>query len=125
MRPSHLIPILLFLSCAFSPSDNQEGIDPYFIIHDYPSYRWFRDSTLNDFICPAEWDTLNPGDIVIHTDLNYCETEFPDTFWGVYSSYIFPNETLSCVQCDCDKINDTVVYDMQWYFDSLNIFWSR
>ena len=121
MRPSHIIPILLLLSCAFSPYDNQEGIDYNFIITDYPSYRWYRDSTLNDFIRPAEWDSLIPGEVVIHTDLNYYETEFPDRYWGVYYSYIFPNETLSCVECNCQNIGSNAEYDMLWYFDSLNI----
>lgn len=55
---------------------------------------------------------------------DYAETEFPDTFWGIYYSTVFPDETLSCVKCVCEKVNDTIVYDMFWYFDSLNIDWS-
>lgn len=60
--------------------------------------------------------------VVIHVGTpDYAETEFLDTFWGIYYSSVFPDETLSCVKCDCEKINDTVLYDMFWYFDSLNI----
>ncbi|MCP4648628.1 MAG: hypothetical protein GY853_00925 [PVC group bacterium] len=127
MQQIHLILILLFLTCSYTPEQPNTGIIPDFVIYDNEYYRWFRDSTLNDFITPKEWenDTADTGNgiiVVIHEgNPDYTETEFPDTFWGVYYSYFFPGETLSCVKFDCEKINDTVLYDYKWYFDSLEI----
>ena len=125
MRPSHLVPILLYLSCAFNPSDNQQtGIIPYIVVNDTAAYYWYRDSSFNDFIRPAEWGEIIPGEIVIHEGIpNYYDTDFPSVFWGIVRYHFFPDETLSCVKCNCQNISSQVEYDMQWYFDSLNIEW--
>jgi len=122
MRPTNLIPLLLLLSCAYSPEEPQVNIGIQdIIVHDNTFFRWYRDSTLNNFIIPKEWED-DTGMVVIHVgNPDYTKTLFPDTFWGTYHSYFWPSETLSCVQCDCEKVNDTVVYDFKWYFDSLEI----
>ena len=99
MRPTHIISILLFLSCAFSPYDNQGWISPVIVVNDTAAYYWFRDSTFNDLIRPAEWGDIITGEIVIHEGIpDYYETDFPNTFWGIVRFHFLPDETLSCVK---------------------------
>lgn len=122
MRLSLIIPILLFLTCAYNlPEQPQEDNIPDIIFQDNALYRWFRDSALNDFIIPKEWED-DTGMVVIHVgNPDYTETVLPDTFWGTYHSYFWPSETLACVQCSCWNASGGEKRDFGWYFDSLGI----
>ena len=112
---------MFFHSCSFHlPVDNSGGL-PDIVIHDRLYYRWFRDSTLNDFIRPALWGDPIPGEVVIYTHLDYTGTLFPARFWGVRNSTITGRDTLYCEKCDCEDIHTLAGIRMQWYFDSLEI----
>lgn len=118
---------LLLTSCRHSdPASSSQGLVPLLTISSTCRPHWFLDDTLETILFPSTFDCV-PGEMCITVSpgaWDYTCTSFPDTFWGLvfydYTPTPTPPETLYCHSDTCWVRNDTVVYAMTHYFDSLS-----
>ncbi len=123
MKPLSLITLLLFLTCSYDITEyKHQGIDPILIFYETATYYWYKDSNYDSLIIPPGNVFDTSGIIIVFIGPpDYMNATLPEEIYGLIRYNTIPNDSLHCIDGDCEMLGDTIDIDMQNYFDSLNV----